>query len=538
MKGLNSVSMSKKQFSVTTTLRDALPRSKRRHNTSQHGVSGTINFVSAGGPNGDGHVHNNKMVLDAQSMDDDGYLYLRRRTDNAEESVTEKIKAGYADLAGGIPEDVLKSLPYLSKLADDVAKGNITFEQMISVLGLSVFGGGAQFGKFVSSMNTGTGAAIDELGNGEFESVKVRTFFECLEIIINRLSTIEGDQLLTEADTVEHFDIIGTRRYRLHLKRKWEGYITSQKENNVLKGVINTFAKGQGSYRTCWLRVDVVNTSNNYIDCTLYDDEDVPAGVNQPPVELMVVARWGNQSDAKRQSCIYMSSTEGRIVHLTNVTSPKITAANYGATFGALPDFLKAMNLPVIEGQDYLYARGIVVQDIIRVDYQGKPKAEIIDRGQWVSGGSYYAADLNPTTGTYETSDVWHYGCRYRCAKTGTTVEPAYGVTDWAMVEGNPELMVGFKEDVIFCDPANFNAKLSVVVKAYNQDITDTIADSDVSWSRYSESAEGEPRQFEDALWGHSRANAGKILTLSLNDLSYEAASPPRVVRFIVTVNK
>lgn len=540
MKGLNSVSMSKKQFSVTTTLRDALPRGKRRHNTSQHGVSGTINFVSAGGPNGDGHVHNNKMVLDAQSMDDDGYLYLRRRTDNAEESVTEKIKAGYADLAGGIPEDVLKRLPYLSKLADDVAKGNITFEQMISVLGLSVFGGGAQFGEFVSSMNTGTGAAIDELGNAEFESVKVRTYFECLEIIVNKLSTLEGDQLLTESDTIDHLDNLGDRRYRLYLKPKYEGYKTSQAVNNILKGIVNTLGRGGGSmeYYTSWLKVDAVDASNNILEVTAYASSDVPAGTNYAPTALMRVARWGNTADATRQSCIYLSSTEGRIVHLTGVNSPKVTAANYGATFGSLPEFLAAMDLPVVEGQDYVYARGLIVQDIIRVDYQGKPQAEIIDRGQWVSGGSYYAADLNPTTGTYETSDVWHYGCRYRCAKTGTTVEPAYGVTDWAMIEGDPELMVGFKEDVIFCDPANFSATLSVVVKAYNQDITDTIADSDVSWSRYSETAEGEPRQFEDALWGQSRANAGKILTLSLNDLSYDAASPPRVVRFIVTVNK
>lgn len=538
MKGLNSVSMSKKQFSVTTTLRDALPRSKRRHNTSQHGVSGTINFVSVGGPNGDGHVHNNKMVLDAQSMDDDGYLYLRRRTDNAEESVTEKIKAGYADLAGGIPEDVLKRLPYLSKLADDVAKGNITFEQMIRVLGLSVFGGGAQFGEFISSMTAGTGAGIDKAGNAEFESVKVRTYFESLEVIINRLSYIDGDQLLTEADTIDRVVDMGSGNYRLYLKAKYEGYVTAQYSNNVVKGVINTLGSGGAEYRTSWFRINRVNTAANSVDVTAYADEDTPAGVNYPPCELMRIARWGNSADASRQSCIYLSSTEGRVVHLTGVTAPKITAANYGATFGTLPDFIKALNLPVVEGQDYVYARGLIVQDIIRVDYQGKPQAEIIDRGQWMSGGSYYAADLNPTTGTYETSDVWHYGCRYRCARTGTTVEPAYGVTDWAMVEGNPELMVGFKEDVIFCDPANFSATLSVVLKAYNQDITDTIADSDVSWSRYSETAEGEPRQFEDALWGQSRANAGKILTLSLNDLSYDAASPPRVVRFIVTVNK
>ena len=532
-------------YNLTVTKRQALPRSKRLRELGGGGGSSTSSVVTinSGGnvTPGAAHYHANKAALDQITTDADGYQYITRlveQPDGTLAEVTEKVKAGTADYANDISPEALANLPYLSKLADDVAKGSITFEQMIRVLGLSVFGSGAQFGEFISSMTAGTGAGIDKAGNAEFESVKVRTYFESLEVIINRLSYIEGDQLLTEADTIDSVLDLGGGNYRLYLKAKYEGYVTAQYNNNVVKGIINTLGSGGAEYRTSWFRINRVNTAANSVDVTAYADEDTPAGVNYPPCELMRIARWGNSADASRQSCIYLSSTEGRVVHLTGVTAPKITAANYGATFGTLPDFIKALNLPVVEGQDYVYARGLIVQDIIRVDYQGKPQAEIIDRGQWMSGGSYYAADLNPTTGTYETSDVWHYGCRYRCARTGTTVEPAYGVTDWAMVEGNPELMVGFKEDVIFCDPANFSATLSVVLKAYNQDITDTIADSDVSWSRYSETAEGEPRQFEDALWGQSRANAGKILTLSLNDLSYDAASPPRVVRFIVTVNK
>ena len=490
---------------------------------------------------GAAHYHANKAALDQITTDADGYQYITRlveQPDGTLAEVTEKVKAGTADYANDISPEALANLPYLSKLADDVAKGSITFEQMIKVLGLSVFGSGAQFGEFFSSMTAGTGAGIDKAGNAEFESVKVRTYFESLEVIINRLSYIEGDQLLTEADTIDRVSDLGSGNYRLYLKAKYEGYVTAQSRNNVVKGVINTLGSGGAEYRTSWFRINRVNTAANSIDVTAYADEETPAGVNYPPCELMRIARWGNSADATRQSCIYLSSTEGRIVHLTGVNAPKITATNYGATFGTLPDFIKALNLPIVEGQDYLYARGIVVQDIIRVDYQGKPKAEIIDRGQWVSDGSYYAADLNPTTGTYETSDVWHYGCRYRCAKTGTTVEPAYGVTDWAMVEGNPELMVGFKEDVIFCDPANFSATLTVVVKAYNQDITDTIDDSDVTWSRYSETAWGEHRLQEDIAWAADHKSSGKVLSLTIDDLGYDPIAPPRVVRFIVTVKK
>lgn len=535
-------------YNLKTHKRQARPRSKRLQELgvgSTTASSGAVVTINSGGvvTPGSNHYHPNKAALDQITTDVDGYQYLTRLVENEDgttQEVTEKVKAGVADYALNVPEDALQNLPFLSKIADDIAAGVITFEAGLKSLALAVLRDGATFGDYTDGLTAGTGAAIDELGNAEVESLKVRTYFECLEIIVNKLSTIEGDQLLTESDTIDHLDNLGGRRYRLHLKPKYEGYKTSQAVNNILKGIVNTLGRGGGSmeYYTSWLKVDAVDAANNILEVTAYASSDVPAGTNYPPSSLMRVARWGNTADTTRQSCIYLSSTEGRIVHLTGVNSPKVTAANYGATFGTLPEFLADMNLPVVEGQDYVYARGLIVQDIIRVDYQGKPQAEIIDRGQWVSGGSYYAADLNPTTGVYETSDVWHHGCRYRCAKTGTTVEPAYGVTDWAMVEGNPELMVGFVEDVVFCNPTAFNATLTLVVKAYNQDITATIADGDVRWSRYSVDAMGNPRTAADAVWGRLHGNAGKVLSLTIDDIEYDPIAPPSLVRFTATVNK
>lgn len=534
-------------YNLKTTKRQALPRSKRLRELGGGGgaTGGGVVTVNTGGvvTPGTAHYHANKSALDQITTDADGYQYITRlveQPDGTLAEVTEKVKAGVADYANDISPEALANLPYLSKIADDIAAGVITFEAGIKSLALAVLRDGATFGDYTDGLTAGTGAAIDELGNGEFESVKVRTYFECLEIIVNKLSTLEGDQLLTESDTIDHLDNLGGRRYKLYLKPKYEGYKTSQVVNNILKGIVNTLGRGNGGmeYYTSWLKVDAVDAANNILEVTAYASSDVPAGTNYAPTALMRVARWGNTADATRQSCIYLSSTEGRIVHLTGVNAPKVTAANYGATFGSLPEFLADMDLPVVEGQDYVYARGLVVQDIIRVDYQGKPQAEIVDRGQWVSGGSYYAADLNPTTGVYETSDVWHYGCRYRCAKTGTTVEPAYGVTDWAMVEGNPELMVGFVEDVVFCNPNAFNATLTVVVKAYNKDITDTIADSDVRWSRYSVDAMGNPRTTADAVWAKLHGDAGKVLQLTIDDIEYNPIAPPSLVRFTATVNK
>ena len=534
-------------YELKTYKRGARPRSERLRELggeSSGNTGSTVVTISGNGnvvsPND--HYHANKNALDQITTDADGYEYLTRQKEVIDdegnavyEQVTEKVKAGYADVAKDLSEDSPIREMFLSRLVDDVAKGNITFEQAIKVLGLASFGGGAEFGEFVKSLYAGKGAGIDANGNAEFESVRVRSYFECLELIVNRLSAIEGDQILTEADTIESVDDLGNNCYGLHLRSKWDGYFTAQRENNVLKGIINTLAAGSGLYYTCWMRVNSVNTANNYIEVTAYPDEDTPAGTNYPPCADMKIARWGNQTDTTRQSCIYLSSTEGRIVRLTGVTKPIIDPENYGATFGTLPEFLRDMDLPIVDGQDYVYARGLIVQDIIRIDYKGKPISEVIDRGPWAAGAAYYCEALNPETGIYEISDVWYMGCKWRCAKTGTTTAPAWNNTDWAMVEGNPQFTVEFADTDYIFDPDRFSLTLTIIARLYNMDITDDILPADVEWTRYSEDANGVPRTASDNAWALKRAGAGKSLSLTIEDCDLNGYMP-RTLKFIATV--
>ena len=536
-----------KNYTAVITQRTPRPRSKRLREMGIGSAAGATVVMSgaAGGTTvtGDGHTHANLSALNEISTDTNGYQYLTqlREVENPEtgettvEQVTEKVKAGYADVAKDLAEDSPIREMFLSRLVDDVAKGNITFEQAIKVLGLASFGGGAEFGEFIKSLYAGKGAGIDANGNAEFESVRVRSYFECLELIVNRLSAIEGDQILTEADTIESVDDLGNNCYGLHLRSKWDGYFTAQRENNVLKGIINTLAAGSGLYYTCWMRVNSVNTANNYIEVTAYPDEDTPAGTNYPPCADMKIARWGNQTDKTRQSCIYLSSTEGRIVRLTGVTKPIIDPENYGATFGTLPEFLRDMDLPIVDGQDYVYARGLIVQDIIRIDYKGKPISEVIDRGPWAAGATYYCEALNPETGIYEISDVWYMGCKWRCAKTGTTTAPAWNNTDWAMVEGNPQFTVEFADTDYIFDPDRFSLTLTIIARLYNMDITDDILPADVEWTRYSEDANGVPRTASDNAWALKRAGAGKSLSLTIEDCDLNGYMP-RTLKFIATV--
>ena len=536
-----------KNYTAVITQRTPRPRSKRLREMGIGSAAGATVVMSgaAGGTTvtGDGHTHANLSALNEISTDTNGYQYLTqlREVENHEtgettvEQVTEKVKAGYADVAKDLSEDSPIREMFLSRLVDDVAKGNITFEQAIKVLGLASFGSGAEFGEFIKSLYAGKGAGIDANGNAEFESVRVRSYFECLELIVNRLSAIEGDQILTEADTIESVDDLGNNCYGLHLRSKWDGYFTAQRENNVLKGIINTLAAGSGLYYTCWMRVNSVNTANNYIEVTAYPDEDTPAGTNYPPCADMKIARWGNQTDKTRQSCIYLSSTEGRIVRLTGVTKPIIEPENYGATFGTLPEFLRSMDLPIVDGQDYVYARGLIVQDIIRIDYKGKPISEVIDRGPWAAGAAYYCEALNPETGIYEISDVWYMGCKWRCAKTGTTTAPAWNNTDWAMVEGNPQFTVEFADTDYIFDPDRFSLTLTIIARLYNMDITDDILPADVEWTRYSEDANGVPRTASDNAWALKRAGAGKSLSLTIEDCDLNGYMP-RTLKFIATV--
>ena len=536
-----------KEYTVKTTTRSPRPRSKRlREQGIGSSASATVVMSGTGGGTvaaGDGHTHANKPSLDQITTDNEGYQYLTQireikdpeTGETTEAQVTEKVKAGFADVAKDLSEDSPVRQQFLSRLVDDVAKGNITFEKAISVLGLAIFSGGAEFGQFIKSLYAGKGAGIDAAGNAEFESVRVRSYFECLELIINRLSAIEGDQLLTEADTIERVEDLGDNCYGLYLKSKWDGYFTAQYPGNVLKGIINTLATGSGVYYTSWLRVNSVNTAANYIEVTLYPGEETPAGTNYPPCEMMKIARWGNQTDVTRQSCIYLSSTEGRIVRLTGVTKPIIDGANYGASFGTLPEFLRALDLPIIDGQDYVYARGLIVQDIIRIDYQGKPIAEVVDRGQWAAGAAYYAGDLNEETGVYEISDVWYMGCKWRCAKTGTTTAPAWNNTDWAMVEGNPEFSVDFEDTDYIFDPDRFALTLKIVAKLYNMDVTADILDNDVVWTRYSEDADGNERVASDQAWALKRAGAGKQIALTIADCDFNGYVP-KTIKFIATV--
>lgn len=421
---------------------------------------------------------------------------------------------------------------FLSKVNDDTAKGVLTMEKS------PILKSGAKFGQFVKGLLDGRGAAIDKDGNAEVESLRVRSSVEILELIINRLRAVDGDLLLTEGDTVESVEMLGEGMYRLKLKEQWEGYYTAQYENNVLKGVVNTLAKGSGTYQTSWMRVLTVDTERNTIDVLMYPDDETPAGKNYPPCELMNVARWGNATFPERQSCLYLSSSEGVIKKLRGVTKPIIDSGNTGFVVGELPDWIKNNeDLPIVDGSDYVYARGLIYQTLIQMDYQGKPVPTYVDRGDWMQNPTepYHREAQNSITGVWETSDVWYVGCKWRCIKDRPTGAPRWNSTEWAQIEGNPDFTIEIEvENGGLLDWDYFalhGTELQVKGRIHNMDVTEDIKDEDVTWTRYSEFEDGTPRTGSDEIWNNAD-HRGKNLMLTKDDADMDSAGLPRVLVF------
>lgn len=424
---------------------------------------------------------------------------------------------------------------YLSKLTDDIASGTITFQKVqkfvqgLTAEDLSQFKKGATFGDFIQGMLFGVGGRIDELGNAEFESITSRSSIIAKELIVNRQTAMESNFVFTESGMVESVTEIpaategGNVTYDLKLQKRWDNDFTAFKENDVVLASINTLAEN-GKYYDMWLRVLSVNTVTNTITVVCYPDDECPSKKNYPPCELARLIRWGNAVDEDRQSCWYISSSEGLLVWLDHVTKPIIDKTNYSLAMGKLPDALSFLfqDFPTANKRDgAFYAKWMMAASFQQIDYQGNPIYTTRDRGVWSLD---VAQGDNPYRNGDRTIDtVYYLGCKWKCLEDKTTKPPTYSSTAWAFVEGNPYFTLemqssklwNFRLNDLMATNADGSWKvfttLSVVGMLYNQDVTDSMIN--VVWTRDS----GNPTA--DNKWALSHANCGLSVDLTYEDL-------------------
>lgn len=435
---------------------------------------------------------------------------------------------------------------FISKINDDTAKGTITWEKVQKFLqgltaeDLSQFKRGATFGEFIQGMLFGTGGRIDELGNAEFESITSRSSIIAKELIVNRQTAMESNFVFTESGMVETVTEIpaaiegGNVTYDLKLQKRWDNDFTAFKENDVVLASINTLTVN-GKYYDMWLRVLSVNTVTNTITVVCYPDNECPSKKNYPPCELARLIRWGNAVDEDRQSCWYISSSEGLLVWLDHVTKPIIDKTNYSLAMGKLPDALSFLfqDFPTANKRDgAFYAKWMMAASFQQIDYQGNPIYTTRDRGVWSLA---VAQGDNPYRNGDRTIDtVYYLGCKWQCLEDKTTKPPTYSSTAWAFVEGNPYFTLemlssklwNFRLNDLMATNADGSWKvfttLSVIGRLYNQDVTDSMVN--VVWTRDS----GDPTA--DNKWALSHANCGLSVDLTYEDLGGSAFKVGTVV--------
>lgn len=424
---------------------------------------------------------------------------------------------------------------FISKINDDTAKGTVTWEKVQKFIqgliaeDISQFKKGATFGEFIQGMLLGTGGRIDELGNAEFESITSRSSIIAKELVVNRQTAMESNFVFTESGMVESVTEIpattedGNVTYDLKLQKRWDNDFTAFKENDVVLASINTLTEN-GKYYDMWLRVLSVNTVTNTITVVCYPDDECPSKKNYPPCELARLIRWGNAVDEDRQSCWYISSSEGLLVWLDHVTKPIIDKTNYSLAMGKLPDALSSLfqGFPTANKRDgAFYAKWMMAESFQQIDYQGNPIYTTRDRGVWSLS---VAQGDNPYRNGDRTIDtVYYLGCKWKCLEDKTTKPPTYSSTAWAFVEGNPYFTLemlsskywNFRLSDLMATNEDGSWKvfttLSVVGRLYNQDVTDSM--TNVVWTRETNNPTA------DNKWNLSHANSGLSVDLTYEDL-------------------
>jgi len=109
------------------------------------------------------------------------------------------------------------------------------------------------------------------------------------------------------------------------------------------------------------------------------------------------------------------------------------------------------------------------------------------------------------------------------CLSSGTTEEPKWNSSDWAMIEGNPNFTVDIDSTNgwnLSLDSRDSNGNVIALIttlaltgQIYNRNITGDILDDDVEWTRDTGDIA------EDNAWAVKRAASGKLLTIERDDL-------------------
>jgi hypothetical protein len=406
----------------------------------------TLSGVNIGG--GGSNIPIIKVKDSTKPTDSNVYSALRSREEFAkrkeEETFSEKVTFNKdIDVKGSTTTNALNAKT--AKVGQMAVSGDATID------GKTELGNDLTIGDYFEQGDIIQGARVTKDGMASFAAIKSPTM-QIYELIYNRKTAVQGDFVFSDGDTIEKVEYIkdgnvaDSNDYdyiRLTMREQYQGYMSSFKADDILYSNVNLIGASGEAATTGKSWMYVLQEENDFgvtpvdglvVNVAWYGLSAVPNGANMLPTEHMVVTRHGNRTNQERQHVFLISSETGALIQLMGVDSPIIkTEGSYGAVLGLLPDtlkeYIKSQGVTYInDNQPYLYARGVIVQDLIRLDYQGKPILQANYRGYW----SAEEAEENPYMvmgGTFDT--VTHKGALWACQTSYTKLEPADNVGDW-----------------------------------------------------------------------------------------------------------
>lgn len=339
------------------------------------------------------------------------------------------------------------------------------------------------------------------------------------ELTFNHQNVFEGDTYFSDRaiiDSVEQTDI---NQYTLNLRKMFDADEFTFQAGDIIRWSINTLVS-KGEDVNGYARVDRVTSEQMFV--TLYDNEDCPGGVNCAPVAGCRLVRHGHVADKSRQNTFYVSAKNGCCLFLQGVDKPvvedSLEGTNYSAWIGLPPDTAMVRELQskglINPNQPYSYFRGIIVQDMIQVNYKGVP--EYKGRESMWNETTQYIHGYDDTLKGYYTDFVWYKGILWKAAVAKPTVgvAPRFNNPDWICVRGAEDIkidLVSSKGDMFRAGTTWQTTLLAYVWHGEMQLNQDEIGMANISWSRVWDGGDG------DAAWNILHGPGRGTLALDIN---------------------
>lgn len=322
------------------------------------------------------------------------------------------------------------------------------------------------------------------------------------ELVFNHQNVLEGDTYFTDKGIIEKVEHTDVGQYTLTFRKEFDADHLTFHVNDILLGKVNRLDTAKTFY-SFWLRVDKVDLETNTAVCSMYGDKDVPGGLNFAPVAAARVIRWGNTVDKSRQSVWFVSSNDGRWLFMQGVDKPIVEdsehGSNYAAFIGLPPDIAAVHDLlqkgVISKEQPCIYAKTILAQNFIQVDYLGKPVYQARDCGQW-NASRKYIRGWDATAECYCKDRVWWKGCYWECSVDECSgSEPRYGNTNWTCLLGGSNMSVYITSSAGNFFRAGTDWTTTLTAWVYNAEMqlkADELEGCTITWLRESDDSDGD----------------------------------------------